>query len=107
MTHRVMQQVELHQHIMLRRAKSRRTAFWFAGIMVGFLSLFVGLGVIFGQSGGPGLQMPDFIRNIMDYMLEIDFTLKNPLILYTAVSVVILLSADRIFRPAKPRKVVA
>ncbi len=101
----VMQQVELHQRIMLRKAKSRKTALRFAGIMLGFLLVFFGLGLLLDP--GTGLQMPDFAKNAIDYLMSRNFTLKNPLILYVAVSVIILLSVERILRSFKPKKVTA
>ena len=105
LTNRVMQQVELHQHIMLRKAKSRRTAFRFAGIMLVFLGAMFCLGLIIGPGTGPGIQMPEFIMTALHYLKGIKLPAINPLVLYVAVPVMILLFSERIIRSIKPRKV--
>jgi anti-sigma factor RsiW len=107
MTNNVMQQVELHQHIMLRKAKSRKTFFRFGAFMVGILAIITALGIVLVPQSGPAFQMPDFVKDVIDYMLGLKISVKNPLILYVAVSVVILLVSERILSSFKPRKVVA
>jgi hypothetical protein len=105
MTNLVMQQVELHQHIMLRKKKSRRTAFRFAGIMLGFLGALFGLGLMIDHGTGSVIQIPTYIVDALNYIKGLEFTIKNPLILYVAVSVMILLISERIIRAIKPRKI--
>jgi hypothetical protein len=106
MASNVMQQVELHQHIMLRKAKSRRTAFRFTAIMFGFFALIMGLGVIMNPGDGQPFKIPAFLTNAIDYLMGMKISL-NPLIIYVAVSVLILLLTERIIRSIKPKKVVA
>lgn len=105
MSNMVMQQIDLHQHIMLRKAKSRKTARLFAVIMLGILSILISFGVILDPGKGLGLQMPDFVQNIFDYVVGMEFAIKNPLLLYIPVSVVVLLSLERIIRSVIPQKV--
>jgi len=104
-TNLVMQQVELHQHIMMRKAQSRKTAFRFAGIMLAFLLGFFVLG--FYLAPGGTFHLPDFAKDAINYLIGKELTLKNPVILYIAVSVIILLVIERILRSIKPRKVTA
>jgi predicted anti-sigma-YlaC factor YlaD len=104
MVNQVMHQVELHQHIMLRKAKSRRTAIRFAGIMLGFLAAMFGLGLWLDHGTGSIMQIPTYITDALNYAKGFEFSIKNPLILYVAVSVIILLVSERIIRSLKPRK---
>jgi len=104
-TNLVMQQVELHQHIMMRKAKSRRTAFGFAGIMAGFFGLMLGLGFILNPGNGDPFKLPAYIINTIKYMTSLEFSIKNPVFLYVAVSLFILLIIERIIRTVKPGKV--
>jgi hypothetical protein len=105
LVNQVMYQVELHQHIMLRKAKSRRTAFRFAGIMLGFLAAMFGLGLLIDHGTGSVIQIPTYIVDALNYLKGFEFSVKNPLILYVAVSVIILLVSERIIRSFKPRKI--
>ena len=107
MVNQVMHQVELHQHIMLRKAKSRRTAFRFAGIMLGFLAAMFGMGLWLDHGTGSVINIPTYIVDAMNYLKGLKFPIKNPLILYVAVSVIILLVSERIIRSFKPRKLSA
>jgi hypothetical protein len=107
MVNQVMQQVELHQLIMLRKAKSRRTAFRFAGIMLGFLTAMFGLGLWLDHGTGSVIQIPTYITDALNYVKGLEFSIKNPLILYVAVSVMILLVSERIIRSFRPRKLAA
>jgi hypothetical protein len=101
----VMQQVELHHAIMVRKAKSRRTAIRFLAIMTGLFALIAGLGIILMPESGPAFHMPDFVKNAIDYMVGKEVTIKNPVFMYIAVSAFLLLATERIFRSLKPRKV--
>ncbi len=107
MANNVMQQVELHQLILLRKAKSRRTAFRFVAIMLGLFAGIIGLGLILDPGTGLGIQIPTYIQDALNYIKETKFTINNPLILYVAVSVLILLFTERIIRSFTHRRVTA
>ncbi len=95
-TNRVMQQVELHQKIMLRKAQSRRTLIRFSLIMLLFMVAIIILAFVTGTGLSLNFETPAILVSIREFLEKIKIPHMNPLILYGSASVIILLVSERI-----------
>ncbi|HNW88475.1 MAG TPA: hypothetical protein PKN48_02365 [Bacteroidales bacterium] len=94
MTNRVMQQVELHQKIMLRKAQSRRTLIKFSTIMFVFMLALVVLAFVSGAA--VEIQTPAWISSAKEILNSIKMPHINLMYLFFIIPVVFLLFAERI-----------
>ncbi|MEI6123183.1 MAG: hypothetical protein WCQ95_06085 [Bacteroidota bacterium] len=109
MATRVMTQIELHQKIMVRKAKSRNTVIRFAAIMFGLLAALLGLGCLLGSATqvGPGFQIPVYFVNALHSLESLKIPIKNPTIVYVVSSFLIILFTERVYSIIKHRKITA
>ena len=104
-TNRVMQEVELHHKIMLRKAKSRKTLFSFMLIMFVFMILLLVLAFVSGA--GFSFETPSWIVSVRDFLMKLRMPRINPLFLYGTVSVLVLFFSERLIYTIHRHKVAA
>ncbi len=92
MTDRVMQQVELHNRIMARKAQSRKTLIKFALIMFGFILVLLVLAFMSGAV--IEFQTPTLVATIREFFNNIQIPKINSLYLFIVLPVVFLLFAE-------------
>ncbi|HNZ43982.1 MAG TPA: zf-HC2 domain-containing protein [Bacteroidales bacterium] len=91
-TDRVMQQVELHNRIMARKAQSRKTLIKFTVIMSVFI---LALGVLAFMSGAViTFQTPAWVTTIREFFDNLQIPKINPLYVFIILPVVFLLFAE-------------
>jgi hypothetical protein len=93
-TNRVMQQVELHQKIMLRKSKSRNTLIKFSIIMVVFMIAIIILAFVSGAS--VVIETPSWMISVKDILEKLRMPRLNPILIYGIASVLVLLFSERI-----------
>ena len=93
-TNKVMQQVELHHKIMLRKANSRKTLIKFSVIMVVFMFAIIALAFVSGA--GLVFETPSWVISAKEILEKLRMPRLNPIIMYGIVSVLILLFSERI-----------
>ncbi|HOY30663.1 MAG TPA: zf-HC2 domain-containing protein [Bacteroidales bacterium] len=93
-TNRVMQQVELHNKIMLRKAQSRKTLLRFGIIMLVFMLALIVLAFFSGAV--IEFQTPGWMIAAKDFFNDLKLPGINPVYLFIIVPVVFLLFAERL-----------
>lgn len=93
-TNKVMQQVEFHHKIMLRKAKSRKTLIKFTVIMVVFMFAIIALAFVSGA--GFVFETPSWLISVKDILEKLKMPRLNPIIMYGIASVLILLFSEKI-----------
>lgn len=101
-TNRVMQQVELHQKLMMRKVQSRNTLIRFVAIMFVFMITIIALAFISGAV--IDIQTPEWITNIKNFFDEIKMPQISPMFLYVIIPVLFLLFTERIVYAVRRHK---
>lgn len=95
-TDHVMQQVELHNRIIVRQAQSRKTLIKFALIMFGFILVLLVLAFMSGAL--IEFQTPAWVTTIREFFNNIQNPKINPLYLFILLPVVFLLFAELVLK---------
>jgi len=93
-TNKVMQQVELHHKIMMRKVKSRNTLIKFTIIMFVFMIAIMVLAFVSGAV--VVVETPSWLISVKDILEKLRMPRLNPILIYGIASVLVLLFSERI-----------